>query len=67
MEAKLMVRLVITYAVFDVLIFVPALTLNWAEKMTLSVLTKKLKQSGHRSTRQLQNVIRLVSPESVLR
>ena len=40
---------------------------NRAEKMTLAVLTKKLKQSSRRSTHQLRDVIRMVSPETVLR
>jgi transposase len=36
---------------------------NRAEKLTLAILTKRLKQS----TNQLQNVIRIVQPETVLR
>jgi len=40
---------------------------NRAEKLTLAMLTKKLKQSTNRSTTQLRNVIRIVQPEAVLR
>ena len=37
------------------------------EKMTLTVLTKKLKQSTNRSTSQLRDVIRIIKPETVIR
>jgi hypothetical protein len=40
---------------------------NRAEKMTLAVLTKKLKQSTNRSTGQLCDVIRIIKPETVIR
>lgn len=40
---------------------------NRAEKMTLAVLTKKLKQSTNRSTAQLRDVIRIIKPETVIR
>ncbi len=40
---------------------------NRAEKMTLAVLTKKLRQSTNRSVDQLRDVIRIVKPETVLR
>ena len=40
---------------------------NRAEKMTLAVLTKKLRQSKNHSTNQLRRVIRIVQPETVLR
>ena len=40
---------------------------NHAEKMTLAVLTKKLRQSKNRSTNQLRDVIRIIQPETVLR
>lgn len=40
---------------------------NRAEKLTLAMLTKKLKQSTNRSTTQLRNVIRIVQPEAILR
>ena len=40
---------------------------NRAEKMTLAVLTKKLRQSKNHSTNQLRCVIRIIQPETVLR
>lgn len=40
---------------------------NRAEKLTLAILTKKLKQSTNRSTSQLRDVIRIIKPETVLR
>jgi putative transposase len=40
---------------------------NRAEKMTLAMLTKKLKQSTNCSTRQLRDIIRIVKPETVIR
>ena len=40
---------------------------NRAEKMTLTLLTKKLRQSKNRSTHQLRDVIRIIQPETVLR
>jgi len=40
---------------------------NRAEKMTLAVLTKKLRQSKNQSANQLRNVIRIIQPETVLR
>jgi hypothetical protein len=40
---------------------------NRAEKMTLAMLTKKLKQSTNRSTGQLRDVIRIIQPDTVLR
>ena len=40
---------------------------NRAEKLTLAVLTKKLKQSTNRSTSQLREIIRIVKPETVIR
>ena len=40
---------------------------NRAEKLTLAVLTKKLKQSTSRSTHQLRDIIRIVKPETVIR
>ena len=40
---------------------------NRAEKLTLAVLTKKLKQSSNRSTHQLRDIIRVVKPETVIR
>ena len=36
------------------------------EKMTLTVLTTKLKQISHRSAHQLRDVIRIFQPETVL-
>jgi transposase len=40
---------------------------NRAEKLSLAMLTNKLKQSAKRSTNQLGDVIRIVKPETVLR
>jgi transposase len=40
---------------------------NRAERMTLAVLTKNLKQSTKRSTHQLRDIIRMVKPETVIR
>jgi putative transposase len=40
---------------------------NRVEKMTLAMMTKKLKQSTKRSARQLRDVIRIVQPDTVLR
>jgi len=40
---------------------------NRVEKMTLAILIAKLKRIPHRSTNQLQNVIRIFQPETVLR
>jgi hypothetical protein len=40
---------------------------NRAEKMTLAVVTKKLRQSRNHSTNQLRRVIRIVQPEIILR
>ncbi len=40
---------------------------NRAEKMTLAVLTKKLRQATNQSVGQLRDVIRIVQPETVLR
>jgi putative transposase len=40
---------------------------NRAEKLTLAVLTKNLKQSTKRSTHQLRDIIRIVKPETVIR
>jgi hypothetical protein len=40
---------------------------NRAEKLTLALLTKKLKHLAKRSTNQLGDVIRIVKPETVLR
>ncbi len=40
---------------------------NRVEKMTLAMMTKKLKQSTNRSAMQLRDVIRLVQPDTVLR
>ncbi len=40
---------------------------NRAEKMTLAVLTNKLRQSKNRSPNQLRDVIRIIRPETVLR
>jgi putative transposase len=37
------------------------------EKMTLAVLTTKIKQLSHRATDQLQDVIRIFQPETILR
>jgi len=38
-----------------------------AEKMTLAVLTAKLKAATERPTRQLQDIIRIFQPETILR
>jgi putative transposase len=40
---------------------------NRPEKMTLAVLTKKLKQSTNRTTGQLRDVICIIKPETVIR
>ena len=40
---------------------------NRAEKLTLAMLTKKLRQSTNRSASHLRDVIRIVQPETVLR
>jgi len=40
---------------------------NRAEKMTLAVLTAKLKRSTSRSTDQLRSAIRIFQPQTVLR
>ncbi len=40
---------------------------NRAEKLTLTVLTKRLKQSTNHSTHQPRNVIRIVKPNTVIR
>ncbi len=40
---------------------------NRAEKMTLAVLTKKLRQATNQSIDQLRDVIRIVQPETILR
>lgn len=40
---------------------------NRVEKLTLAVLTKKLKQSTNLSTRQLRDIIRIIKPETVIR
>ena len=40
---------------------------NRAKKLTLAMLTKRLKHSAKRSTNQLGDVIRTVQPETVLR
>ena len=40
---------------------------NRAEKMTLAILTKKLRQSKKQSANQLRQFIRIVQPETVLR
>jgi len=40
---------------------------NRVEKMTLAMLTKKLKQSTNRSAKQLRDVIRIIQPDTVLR
>ena len=40
---------------------------NRVEKLTWAVLTKKLKQSTNRSTRQLRDIIRIIKPETVIR
>jgi len=38
-----------------------------AEKLTLSVLTNRLKTMGNRSTSQLRNVLRIFQPETILK
>ena len=40
---------------------------NRVEKMTLAMMTKKLKQSTHQSAKQLRDVIRIIQPDTVLR
>jgi hypothetical protein len=40
---------------------------NRAEKLTLAILTKNLRQSTKRSTHQLRDIIRIVKPETVIR
>ncbi|MCB8982183.1 MAG: helix-turn-helix domain-containing protein [Ardenticatenaceae bacterium] len=40
---------------------------NQAEKMTLAVLTTKLKRSKNRTTYQLRSIIRIIQPDTVLR
>ena len=40
---------------------------NRGEKMTLAVLTNKLKQTSNRSTHQLSNIIRIFQPATVLK
>jgi len=40
---------------------------NRAQKMTLAVLTKKLRQSKNRTTHQQRSINRLIQPETVLR
>jgi hypothetical protein len=40
---------------------------NRVEKLTLAVLTTKLKQISHYSTHQLRSIIRIFQPETVLR
>jgi hypothetical protein len=40
---------------------------NRIEKLTLAVLTTKIKQIYHQSTNQLREVIRIVQPEIILR
>ena len=40
---------------------------NWAEKLTLAILTKNLKHSTRRPTHQLRDIIRMVKPETVIR
>jgi putative transposase len=40
---------------------------NKAEKMTLAVLTNKLKQIANRSTNQLRNTLRIFQPATVLK
>ena len=44
-----------------------SIRLNRAEKLTLAILTAKLKQSTNRSISQLRDVIRIVKPETVIR
>jgi len=40
---------------------------NPIEKMILAVLTTKIKRISHQSTNQLQDIIRIFEPETVLR
>jgi hypothetical protein len=40
---------------------------NRVEKITLAVLTARLKRITHRSANQLRNVIRIFQPETILR
>ena len=40
---------------------------NRIEKLTLAVLTTKIKRISHQSTNQLRDVIRIVQPETILR
>ena len=40
---------------------------NRVEKITLAVLTSRLKRITHRSANQLRNVIRIFQPETILR
>lgn len=40
---------------------------NRTEKMTLAVLTTKLKRSQNRTTHQLRSIIRIIQPDTVLR
>ena len=40
---------------------------NRAEKMTLAVLTNKLKQISNRSTHQLRDAVRIFQPATVLK
>jgi transposase len=40
---------------------------NRIEKMTLAVLTNKIKQTSHQSSNKLRDVIRIFQPETVLR
>jgi len=40
---------------------------NHVEKVTLAVLTARLKRITHRSANQLQDVIRIFQPETILR
>ena len=40
---------------------------NRVEKITLAVLTARLKRTTHRSTNQLRDVIRIFQPETILR
>jgi hypothetical protein len=40
---------------------------NRVEKITLAVLTARLKRTTHRSANQLRDVIRIFQPETILR
>jgi hypothetical protein len=40
---------------------------NRIEKMTLAVLTNKIKLTSHQSSNKLRDVIRIFQPETVLR